>query len=245
MDVHEKCDLVFIDACPHHLQIGQKLPPFDHLRDRFSLFRQRPGWTDLYTFAAAGAGGGCTPGTIEIGDDPGIDPAVHYIPGVGSFDFVADADTAQAKHAPVVIQREPVVGSVNRQPGIEIFIPNMGNAESNSQILKFAMPVGNADRTDMIAFREQQLQDLPAILLYPLGVADHFHSFPGVGHAGGNQFRRARNLDKTQAAGASFGQAIEMAERRDKDIVLSGHGQDGLILPCTDILAIDFKGQNS
>src|SRR5579864_1188896 len=75
---------------PHHGQVRQELPPLEHFGDRAPFFKQRAGRTYVNALAATGAGFGRSPGFIQVGDDLGVDAAAHDVPGMRSFNFVAD-----------------------------------------------------------------------------------------------------------------------------------------------------------
>ena len=107
------------------------------------------------------------------------------------------------------------------------------------QGLQLAMAVGHADRADVIALGEEQLKDGLAMLLQALRRRGDFHSFFDGGDAGGQQLVAALDLDQAQAARAHIAQPIEMAERRDVDVVFARDFKNGLAGAGADFLTVD------
>ena len=75
-----------------------------------------------------------------------------------ALDLVANADAARAENAAVVVQNEAGMRDIHRQPRVVVGEADVGEAERLRQRLQFAMAVGDADRADMVALDEQQLQ---------------------------------------------------------------------------------------
>ncbi len=144
-----------------------------------------------------------------------------------------------------MVQGKALVGGVDGKIWVQIGVVNMGHAELHRQLLQFAVAVGDADGTDMIAFAEDELEDLYPIAVDPFRMGDHFHIFPRQRDACGDQFRRAFDFDQAQPTGAALGQTIQVAECRDIDPVLPGNGENGFILAGADILIVDFESQNT
>jgi len=83
----------------------------------FALVEQGAGGADLDALAAACAGG-LAPGLMEVGDDHGIDAAAHHVPDVRAFDLGADADTAGAQDAAVLIESEALMRCIDGKLGL-------------------------------------------------------------------------------------------------------------------------------
>ena len=168
------------------------------------------------------------PVLVQVGDDHGVDAAAHHIPHVRAFDLGADPHAARAEDAAIVVDGEALVRGVDRQFGIAIGQADVGQPLVLRQGLQLAVAVGHADRADVVALGEQQLEDGAAMLLQPLGVGADFHALGDGGDAGRQQLVAALDLDQAQAARANVAQAVEMAERGNVDVVLPRHFQDGL-----------------
>ena len=106
---------------------------------------------------------------MQIGDDDGVDAAAHHIPDVRAFNLRADAHAARAQNAAVVVDGEALVRGIHGQRGIAIGQADVGQALLLRQRLQFAVAVGDADRADVIALGEEQLENHAAMLLQPLG----------------------------------------------------------------------------
>jgi hypothetical protein len=101
------------------------------------------------------------------------------------------------------------------------------------------MPVGHANRTDVVALGEEQLEDHAAVLVEPLGFGADFHALEDGCHAGGQQLVASLDLDQTKAACAHVGQALHMAEGGNVDVVLQRHLENGLAGKSADFLFVD------
>ena len=99
-------------------------------------------------------------------------------------------------------------------------LADMGHALILRQGLQFAVAVGHANGTDVVALREEQLEDHAAVLLEPLRVGAHLHALKDGGHAGGQQLVAALDLDQAKTACAHVAQALQMAERGNVDCLL-------------------------
>ena len=157
-----------------------------------------------------------------------VDAAAHRTQHMRALDLSAGAHASNAKNATVVIDDKPFVRSVNVQFGIAIGQPDVGQTQLLAKRLQFAMAVGDADRADMVAFGEEQLEDGTAVLLEALGVRAHLHAFLHSGHAGRQQFVVALDLHQAQPARAKIAQAVQVAERGNVDVILARHLQDRL-----------------
>ncbi len=61
-----------------------------------------------------------TPGLIQIGNHARLDAAAHHVPGVRALDLRANANTARAEDAAVVIQGKPLVRSIHGEIRIAV-----------------------------------------------------------------------------------------------------------------------------
>ena len=107
------------------------------------------------------------------------------------------------------------------------------------------MTVGNAHRTDVVSFGEEQFEDFLPVIHHPFGIGDDLHVLPRQGHTGREQFGSTFDFDNAQPAGAAFGQAVQMTEGRYIDAVLAGNGQNGLIFSGADIPVIYLESQDA
>ena len=73
------------------------------------------------------------------------------------------------------------------------------------QVLQLAVAVGHADRADVVALGEQQLDDHPPILASRSESVGHLHALGDAGDAGRQQPARAADLDQAEPAGADVG----------------------------------------
>ena len=88
----------------------------------------------------------------------------------------------------------------------------------DGQVLQLAVAVGHADRADVVALGEEQLDDHPPILAQPLACRCWtFMSSATCGDAGRQQPAAAADLDQAEPAGADVGTPVEVAQRRDRD----------------------------
>ena len=79
-----------------------------------SLFRpQRTDGANIHAFAAGCAGRRFSPGLIEIRNNPRFVAAAHNVPGMRPFHFIANAHTARAENAAVMIDNKFFVGRVS------------------------------------------------------------------------------------------------------------------------------------
>src|SRR5262249_46350170 len=86
-----------------------------HLRDGRPLAKEGPGRARLHAFAARGAAFRFPPWLIEIGDDARPMPAAGDVPRVRPLDLVADAHTARAHDAAVVVDAKLVMRDIDGQ----------------------------------------------------------------------------------------------------------------------------------
>jgi hypothetical protein len=158
---------------------------------------------------------------------------------VRAFDLSADADTAGAEDAAVVVESEALVRCIDGELGVAIGQTHVSEALLLGESLEFAMAVGDADGADVVALSEEKLKDVAAIFLKAFGVGLDIHAFEDSGDAGRKQLVGAGNLDHAETASADVAEAIEMAECRDLDVVFASDLQDGLSAATTDCLAVD------
>lgn len=67
------------------------------------------------------------------------------------------------------------------------------------------------------------------------------HALLRLRHACGQKLVVAFHFDNTQPAGADSFESFKMAESWDFNTVLASHFEDGLMLGCTNFLAIDLE----
>src|SRR5512133_3178331 len=125
------------------------------------FFEQGAGRADLDAFSAIGAGGAVAPRLCQITDDPAVCPPSTHIPGVGALDLVAYPHTPPAEDTAVVVDAEARLGYVNRQARRNIPVTDMIDPQLRGQGLELTIAVHHADRTGMVAFRQQQFNDHP------------------------------------------------------------------------------------
>lgn len=111
------------------------------LLDDVSLLSECSCRTGLDTLAATGAAAGVAPVFGHVADDAGVDAAAGDFPDVGAFHFGADANTARAENAAVVVEDEARVCHVDRLAWIVIGIASVGDAERLCERLEFAVAV--------------------------------------------------------------------------------------------------------
>ena len=68
---------------------------------------------DLHALAATGATQACSPCLVQVDDDAAVGAASHDVPYMGALDLVADAHTARAEDAAVVVEPVPFVAGVH------------------------------------------------------------------------------------------------------------------------------------
>ena len=168
-------------------------------------------------------------------------PRAHHVPGVRAFDLLAHAHAAGAQDAAVVVDDEAVVRTIHLHLRVAIREVHVRDLQTLRQGLQFAVAVGDADRADVVALGEEQLQNRAPIAVQALRVGRDLHALGDAGHAGGQQLVGALDLDQAQPAGADGRQAPQVAQGRDEDLVLARDGQDGFILARADVLAVDLQ----
>jgi len=122
-----------------------------------------------------------------------------------SLDLVTDTDAPLAQHASVVVHGESVMGRVDGVPRIDVIVMDVSHPQVHCQLLEFAVPVGDANRTDMVPFREDQFKDLSAIILHSRGVRDYLHVLPAQSDTRRHQLWRPFHFDDAQSASSALG----------------------------------------
>jgi hypothetical protein len=84
------------------------------------------------------------------------------------------------------------------------------DAERGGMILKLAMPIGDAHRTNVVAFGQEKLDDHFSIFEQFRGVRMDAHAFGRSRDTRGLQLGRPFDFDKAEPAGAHIGDAVEM-----------------------------------
>ena len=126
-------------------------------------------------------------GLVQVGDQPGVDASPHDVPGVRPLDLVAHPHAARTQDAAVMVEGEAVMRGVDRDLRVQVRHADVIDAEPHGQVLQLAVPVDHADRADVVALAEQELQDQLAIAVEPLGVHGDLHALFHLRHAGGQQ----------------------------------------------------------
>ena len=98
------------------------------------------------------------PGSLQLGDEPRADAAAGDVPDVGALDLGAGAHAARAEDAAVVVEHVARVRGVDREPRVVVRIADVVTPCSCGQGLQLAVAGGHADRADVVALDEQQLQ---------------------------------------------------------------------------------------
>ena len=93
------------------------------------------------------------------------------------------------------------------------------------------MAVGDADRADMVALGEEQLEGHPPVFAQPLAVGLDVHPSLTLVVQAGQELGDAGHFHQAEPAGADVVDPLQMAERRDRDARLGGGVQDGLRPP--------------
>ena len=84
--------------------------------------------------------------------------------------------------------------TIHRQQRVQGRKGEVVDPEFHCQVLQFAVAVGHADRAHVVAFGQQQFDDLAAVPVEPRRAGAHLHAFPDGGNAGGQQFAVAGHL---------------------------------------------------
>ena len=226
-------------------EVGEIGSAAARLGDRPPLLEERPGGAHLDALAAAGAGVGLAPGRAQVGDQPGLGAPSHHVPGVSPLDLVADAHAAGAEDAAVVVDPEALVRRVHTRRGVELGELEVGEPQPDREVLQLAVPIGHADRADVVALGVEQLHDPAAVSAEAVGVDRHRHPLFDGGHAGGKELALPGHLDHAEAAGADVREPVEMAEGGDLDAVLGGDLENGAPGRAGDVPTLDGQGENA
>jgi hypothetical protein len=76
----------------------------------------------------------------------------------------------------------------------------MIHAELLGHCLQLAVPVGDTDGADMVAFGKQEFEDCASITVEPFRASAHFHAFLDFGHTGREQLVDPFHFNQTKAA---------------------------------------------
>src|SRR5581483_2282932 len=115
----------------------------------------------------------------------------------------------------------------------------MIHAEPCCQRLQLAVPIGDTDGADMIAFSEQQFEDGSAIPVEPLRARVYFHTFFDSGHTCWQKLVDPLHLNQTKATRTHLRQAFQATHRGDENACLLCRFQDRLGFASADITPID------
>ena len=130
---------------------------------------------------------------------------------------------------------------IDRHLGEPIRIRRVGHAVAGGPGLEFAIAVRHAHRTDMVAFGQQKLQQHLAVFGQAIRIGHHDHAFLDRRRAGGQQACDAADFDQAQTAGTHAAQTVEMTERGNEPVILTGDVQHRLAGPGSHILAINLQ----
>ena len=151
-----------------------------------------PGRAGLHALAAAGAGGGLTPGPLQLRDEMRADAAAGDVPHVRALDLGAGAHAARAQDAAVVVEHVARVRGVDGEAREAVGVADVRDAVLLRQRLQLAVAGRDAHGADVVALGEQQLEgDLAVGLELRRGGDDRLALLHGRG-AGGQQARRRR-----------------------------------------------------
>src|SRR5579864_2855452 len=100
---------------PRRDDVLQEAAVLTHLGDCLALVEERARGAHLHALPATGAAFGSAPGFSEIGNDQRSGASPAHIPGMRSFNLVADADTTRTQDAAIVIQPKPLVAGIDRK----------------------------------------------------------------------------------------------------------------------------------
>ena len=96
----------------------------------------------------------------------------------------------------------------------------MRDSQTFGHALQFAVTVGNADRTDVIAFREEHLHDHASDSSQSSESARDFHAFLHSRHTRRQQLVIAFYFHQAEAASAHIAETVQVAKRGYVDPIL-------------------------
>jgi hypothetical protein len=163
---------------------------------------------------------------------------------MSAFNLVANAHATRAENAAVVVKDVTLVGSIDAEARMPVGHRDVRDTELLGEGLQFAVSVGDTDGADVVTLAEEHLDDDTAIVFQALCVDENFHAFLNLGHAGRQELVVALDFYEANAAGADFGETVDVAEGRDIDSVFLRDFKNGLVFACADILAIYLQGFN-
>jgi hypothetical protein len=167
---------------------------------------------------------------------------------MGTFDLVASTYAASAEDAPVVVYPESFVAEIHLTIRVQVIEVYMVHTGGDGQILKFTVAVGDADRTDVVAFSEDKLKDRTPVVAEPLRIGPDHHVLNDSRHASRLETTLVADFHEADSASADITQSIEMTERRDRDPCVARGLKDGLVLASADQFAVNrqspYDGHN-
>jgi hypothetical protein len=96
-----------------------------------------------------------------------------------------------------MVDGEALIRGVHLEIGIAVRQAYVRQALLLGQRLQFAMAVGDADRADVVALGEEQLENRVPVLSQALGVGAYLHALLYGGDAGRHQLVAALDFDQT------------------------------------------------
>jgi hypothetical protein len=165
--------------------VSSAAPPFHYEFGDVGVFGLLEGFAfDVYgayganfgAFSARRAGAGVAPLVVEVHDDLGVFAAKFEVKGVDAFDFVADADATGTQDTSVAVDNEEGVGGVDVFTAPVPLIEHVVYAQLVGEGLEFTVVIGDTDRADMGAFREERLDDHFAVFFEALRICGYRHT---------------------------------------------------------------------
>ena len=191
---------------------------------------QRAGGAHLHALAAAGAGVGRSPGLAEIGDDQRVPAPRRRRPRCAR----PPLRRRRARSACTGCsgcgrwpKRSWLVSTGKRRELVAE--THVIDAQRRGQVLQFAGAVRHADRADVIALGQQQLDDQLALATAAVGVSVRttMPSSTGVRQEACSFFWPSTSTMQSRHAPTSLMPA-DVAEPRDVNAVFPGHGENGV-----------------
>ena len=87
-----------------------------------------------------------------------------------------------------MVDPELGMARIDRQGGEAVGEGHVIHPEFRREVLELTVPVGNAERADVVPFSEQKFEDRPAEGGQPVGVGDHVEALLGRGGTRGDEF---------------------------------------------------------
>ena len=94
----------------------------------------------------------------------------------------------------------------------------------------------------MVALGKEEFENGLAVVQQAIGLVITSMPSSTFSDAGGKKLGRVLHLHQAEPAGADIRQAIQVAERRDEDVVLARHLKHGLVGAGAEVDAVDDEG---